>query len=184
MARVKGLAFRSVLRAHQALRGEASLERVFGYLPPELGARYRFVLATNWYGIEDYVALWKAIERVVGKGPDYPRLIGRHCVEQDLSLVHKLAMAALSASTVLDIAARMFRYYYDTGRATAKRVSDHEVEVRFEGCEGFSSAMWFEICGSMEAYAERASGKRARTMILEGGGDEPQALVEVSWPSG
>jgi hypothetical protein len=182
MARVKGLAFRTVLRAHSSMRGVASLDSVLTLLDPELAETLRHVSAATWYPLEHYVALWAAIQRVVGNNPDYPRVVGRVCIEQDLRLVHKLAFAALSPATVLGISSRVFNMYYDTGRCQSSRLDEQSVRVSFDDCKGFSSPMWAELRGAIEAFAEQSSGCTARAITVSGGGTgNPECIIDVSW---
>jgi hypothetical protein len=181
MAKVKGLAFRSVLHAHASLQGEASLERVYGSLDPQLSHALRFLVASSWYPIEHYAALWDAIQRVTGGNPDYPRLVGRRCIEQDLKFVHKLALAALTVATGIDIAVRLFKSYYDTGRASSTRIDERAVRVVFEGCHGFSGAMWTELLGALETFAAQASKRPARSAFYQGGHSGDSCTIDVSW---
>jgi hypothetical protein len=180
--KVKGLAFRSVLQAHASIRGEAGLAKVFGCMPPELALTLRAPLASAWYSVENYVGLWEAIQVSTGQTPDYPRLIGRRCVEQDLTVVHKLAFAALTTATVLDISARLFGAYYDTGSCKSVRVDAGTVRVTFAGCVGFSQSMWAELRGAIEAFAEQASKKPVHSTMLQGGlTGHAHCVIDVYW---
>ncbi|HEY5954900.1 MAG TPA: hypothetical protein VIV60_00055, partial [Polyangiaceae bacterium] len=119
MLKVKGLAFRSVLQAHQSIRGQSAIERVFAVLDPTLAEGIRAALASTWYPVASYAALWSAIQQTTGADPDYPRIIGRRCAEQDLKLVHRVVLASLNTTLMLSITAKLFGTYYDTGTCTA-----------------------------------------------------------------
>lgn len=182
MPKVKGLAFRSVLQAVSSLKNEAVLAEVYRALPPKLSESLQVTLAASWYPIEDYVALWNAIQATTGYRPDFPRLVGKKCVEQDLKVVHKLAFAALSVPTVMGISARLFGTYYNTGRCRSSMNGARTIRVEFEGCDGFSQNMWAELRGASECFAEKASRRPANSQIVVGGGDRDSTFVlDVSW---
>jgi hypothetical protein len=182
MARVKGLAFRSVLRAHASLCGSASLARALELLPSELAEGFGCITATAWYPLAHYVALWDAIESVVGEGSDYPRTVGRRCVEQDSNPAQKPAFAALSTTKMFDVSSRLFGTYCDTGRCRSTRLGDQLVRVAFEGCIGFSGPMWAELRGAAEGFAEQSShGSTNSAIVLGGRAGDSYFTIEVSW---
>jgi hypothetical protein len=182
MPKVKGLAFRSVLQAHAKLRGKDCLARVFGSLGPQLAKTLQSPLASCWYPIESYAALWNAIQEVTGDDPNYPRLVGRRCVEQDLKLVHKLVLSTLNPATVIGITGRMFGTYYDTGSCSSTRTEARVVRVSFDGCLGFTSYMWTELCGAIEAFATQASKNSVGVALVEGGRTgSATAIIDVRY---
>jgi hypothetical protein len=182
MARVKGRAFRSVLRAHASLCGSASLARALDLLPSNIAERFGHVGATAWYPLAHYVALWDAIESVVGEGSDYPRAVGRRYVEQDLNLVQMPALAALSTTKAFDTSSRLFGAYCDAGRRQSTRLGDQLVRVAFEGCIGFSAPMWAELRGAAEGFAEQSSHSSTNSSIVLGGcAGDSYFTIEVSW---
>jgi hypothetical protein len=182
MSKVKGLAFRSVLQAVASLKSDAVLAEVYRALEPKLSASLQVTLAASWYPIEDYVALWNAIQATTGRRPDFPRLVGKRSVEQDLKVVHKLAFAALSVPTVMGISSRLFHTYYDTGTCRSSMRGERTIRVEFEGCDGFSQNMWTELRGASECFAEKSSRRPANSQIVVGGGDRDATLVlDVTW---
>jgi hypothetical protein len=182
MPRVKGLAFRSVLQALESLEGASAVERTKRLLDPDTAQRLAIITASTWYPVEDYINLWTALQSATGNRRDLPRLIGRRAVELDLKLIHRLAFAALSVSTVLGISARLFNTYYDTGRCQSERISDRVVRVTFDGCVGFSAHMWTELRGAIECFAEQSSKMRAVSTVVSGGQDGDTTFVaDVSW---
>ena len=182
MPRVKGLAFRSVFVALEALEGSAAVERTRALLAPETSERLRALTASSWYPLADYANMWSSIQSATGQRKDLPRLIGRRAVEQDLRLTHKLAFAALSVETVLSISMRLFGTYYDTGKCKTEQLGPRKVRASFQGCIGFTEPMWTEVRGGIECFAEQASKTRATSTLVSGGGEgEQQCVVEVSW---
>lgn len=182
MPRVKGLAFRSVLVALEALEGPAAVERTQKLLPRETSERLRILTASTWYPLGDYASLWTSIQAATGQRKDLPRAIGRRAVEQDLKLIHRLAFAALSVETVLAISMRLFGTYYDTGTCKTEQLAPRKVRVSFEGCVGFTEPMWTEVRGGIECFAEQASKTRATSTLIAGGtGLSDSSVIEVSW---
>lgn len=182
MPQVKGLAFRSVLQAHASLRGKDSLEAMYKALEPELGQTLRSPLASAWYPLAYYAALWNAIQSTSGESPDYPRQIGRLCAEQDLKTVHKLLFAALNTTVALTATARMFGSYYDTGNCSAKRLDTRVFRFAFQGCVGFTVPMWTEVRGSLEVFVEQSTKATARSMQTQGGrAGDSHCVVDVHW---
>lgn len=182
MPRVKGLAFRSVLTALEALEGPAVVAQVRAALSPATASELAALTANAWYPIEAYKDLWACIQAATGNRRDLPRHIGFRATELDLKLIHRLAFAALSVTTVVTIAVRLFGTYYDTGKARCEVISARRIRVTFSGCEGFSEPMWSEIRGSVECFAAKASKSTASTVMVSGGGEgSPDCTVEVYW---
>jgi hypothetical protein len=182
MPRVKGLAFRSVFAALEALEGAAVVERVRELLPQSTAEELSALTANAWYPLKAYSDLWAAIQAATGHRRDLPRSIGFRAVELDLTLIHRLAFAALSVANVVSISMRLFNTYYDTGTAHCEVVSPRRVRVSFAGCRGFTEPMWAEIRGSVECFAAKASRSRANSVIVSGGTEGDTAMVlEVHW---
>jgi hypothetical protein len=183
-AHVKGLAFRTVMQEFSLLEGSVARDRVINAMPAELGHRFRSatVSASTWYPVEDYAAMWAAIQEMTGYRRDLPYKLGRLCVQHDLNVVHKLVFRALSVPTVIGLATRVFKSYYDTGVSTAEQITERQIRVTFEGCVGWTGPMWAEIRGSVELFGEQASGTKAWSAWKGGGGDrDTHAVLEVSW---
>ena len=184
MPKVKGLAFRSVMDSVEELGGAPARQRVLENLPTELRKSfdYRSVLAGNWYPIEDYAALWRGVHKAMGNRSDTAHKVGRACVVRDVGGVHKFIISFLSRETVVALSARLFRLYYDTGKASTELVGQRMAKVTFEGCVGFSALMWAEVVGSTEMFTEIGSKVSARAFLERGGGDgDPGAVIAVSW---
>lgn len=182
MPRVKGLAFRSVLQAHSSLRGPAELERTWSTLGPAIAASIRTPLASAWYPLNHYAALWEAIQQGTNQNADYPRLVGRRCAEQDLKTVHKLVFAALHTTLILSATSRLFSSYYDTGTCVSQRIDPRCLHFVFEGCAGFTLPMWAEVRGSIELYVELSTSNPVCSAFTHGGrtGDA-SSVIQVTW---
>lgn len=182
MPRVKGLAFRSVLAALEALEGAVTVARARELLPPATAKELAALTATAWYPLEAYADLWVAIQEATGHRRDLPRTIGFRAVELDLKLIHRLAFAALSVATVVSISLRLFNTYYDTGSARCEVISPRRIRVSFTGCRGFTEVMWTELRGAVECFAAKASRSSANSVVVSGGADgDADYVLEVHW---
>ncbi len=168
----------------RAMEGDAAADRAVALMPEELGFRFRTstLASTTWYPIEDYAAMWTAIQEATGHRRDLPRSIGKRCVQHDLSVVHKLVLSVLSVPMVMQLTAKLFNGYYDSGSSHCERRSERLVRVFFNGCVGFTLPMWTEIRGSVEMFAEAASGGKASSIWRAGGGEgDTQCELDVWW---
>ncbi len=182
MARVKGLAFRSVLVALQELEGEEAVARARSLLKSDTAEVLAALAASSWYSVAHYVELWRAILAATGQRKDLPRRVGFRAVEQDLNMIHRLAFSALSVSSVLAISSRLFGTYYDTGRCRSESIGPRAVRVSFDGCTGFSEAMWTELRGASECFAEKSSKTRSSSHLVSGGRDgSSECVLDVRW---
>src|SRR5690349_12270385 len=157
----------------RAMEGDAAADRAIAGMPEELGfmLRTQTIASTSWYAIEDYAAMWMAIQEATGHRRDLPRALGRRCVMHDLTVVHRLVLSVLSVPMVMTLTAKLFNGYYDTGSSHCERRSERLVRVYFKGCTGFNLPMWTEIRGSVEQFAESASGGKASSIWRAGGGE-------------
>jgi hypothetical protein len=172
---VKGVAFRTVESCFAELRGEAARRRADEHLPPELAEafRYRTVMATGWYSIDQYKALFRAFRAVTGEGPELAREIGRLAARHDMSGVHKQIVARIiSPQALLGMSQRVFSTYYDTGTF-----------AMLESRKGFAHAQatgW--LTGSAQSLLEIAGAKHVRTRTVAGGKDGDDFLdFEARW---
>jgi hypothetical protein len=168
----------------RALEGDAAADRAIGTMPEALAFKLRTstLASTSWYPIEEYAAMWTAIQEATGHRRDLPRQIGRRCVQHDLTVVHKLVLSVLSVPMVMTLTAKLFNGYYDTGASHCDRRSERLVRVFFKGCTGFTVPMWAEIRGSVEMFAEAASGGKASSIWRAGGGEgDRDGELDVWW---
>jgi hypothetical protein len=182
-SRVKGLAFRSAIRALAALRGEDARTRAIEAMNPEVGQplRYGAIIAPQWYPVALYRELWRGILAATGEGPEIARLIGRESTRSDLNLVHKLIMRMLSPQTIAAAGTRLFSSFYEPGKAEIESRAGYS-RARYTHCPGFDRCMWVECLGASEIVLELAGAKNVRCRIVRGGHDGDHfAEVEAHW---
>jgi hypothetical protein len=182
-SRVKGLAFRSAMRALLNLRGEEVRDRALALMHTEIGQplRYGAIVAPQWYAVALYREMWRGIRAATGEGPDVARLIGREATQSDLNLVHKLIMKMLSPQTIAAAGARLFSSFYEPGKAEIQSRPGFS-HARYLQCPGFDRCMWMECLGASEIVLELAGAKNVRCRIVRGGHDgDDFAEVEAHW---
>jgi hypothetical protein len=181
---VKGLAFRSVVKALEQLRGKATADAVLQKLPPQLaeGIRYGTITATGWYPIDWYRELFQSIVATTGEGDRIVREIGRESAKLDMSGVYKYVFKLLTPRAIFELSTRLFSNYYDTGAVRIVESRSGFVHVRWSGCKGFDRNLWLEVVSSCETYLELARASNVRTRIVAGAGaDDVNMDVQAFW---
>ncbi len=179
---VKGISFKSVMASLAELKGDAALDAALASLSPEQAEQLRYrVLATHWYPISLYRALFAAIVQTSAGGPELVKAIGRECTRRDLTGVHRFAFKILSPQTIFALSNRMFGSFYDTGKVETVDTRPGHARALFRGCHGFDRWMWTELVGSMDTLFEFAGAKHVRARYTEGGQDGPDADLVVLW---
>jgi len=184
-AKVKGVAFRTILLCFAELRGPEARDQALELMTPELADHYRYhtLLATHWYPIALYRDAFRALRAVRGDGPDLPRAIGKLAARHDMSGVHKQILARLiSPQALLGISQRVFNTYYDTGKFELLESRRGYVHCMFQDCFGFDENMWSEVAGSCESLLEIAGAGNVRIRLLQGARDgDSHAELEARW---
>jgi hypothetical protein len=171
--RVKGVSFKSVLRALETLHGPSSVEACMSTMPSEVadGFRYGTILASGWYPIGWYRALLAAAQTAAGQGDRALFEIGRQCARQDMTGVYRLGFKLLSPQTVIRLASRLFSNYYDTGECLVVSARVGFVHARWLGCRGFDRRLWSDAFGAAHMFMELAGASNIRSQLAAGGGD-------------
>ncbi len=182
--RVKGVAFRSVMAAVDAICPAGTRERALGQMDRELGEalRYGTILPSGWYPISSYKTMWSAILAASGGGPELVRKIAHECMRIDTAGVYRFVMRMLSPETVFAASSRFFSGYYDTGSLEVVERRRGRARAEWRGCVGFDRTMWMEVMASGEALVEMAGGKDVRHRIVLGGRDgDTDTVSELFW---
>lgn len=182
---VKGLAFRGVLSAIEALHGTECLEHTLRNCPTELNEalRYQRVIASGWFPIEWYKGLFSAFTEAVGGDPEAAvRQIGRHTLEHDMNTVNRALLRLLSIETALSAGSRIFKQFYSRGSLRVEAIEKGYLRLHLTGCVGFDRNMYIEILGSTERLSELAGAKSTRGRIVGGGRNgSDYATIDVWW---
>lgn len=182
--KVKGISFRSVTRALLTLHGSEAVEVCLATMPAELAEafRYQTILASGWYPIAWYRDLLRATQKASGGSERALFEIGRQCARQDMTGIYRLGFKLLSPQIVLELSARLFSNYYDTGKGRVIESRSGFARAEWSECSGFDKNMWWEAFGAAEMFMELAGAKHIRTRIIRGGGDaDEMAEVTMHW---
>ncbi len=170
---VKGVSFRSVLQALEALRGSELVKNCTAQLPADLAEAFQYgtILASGWYPIGWYRVLLDSARKAACSGEQFIYQIGRQCMIQDTKGVYRTVFNLLSPQTVIRVTPRLFNNYYDTGTCSIIDAKLGFAHARWTHCEQFDRNMWCEIFGGTEKLLELSGAKHLRTRIVAGGGD-------------
>ncbi len=177
--RVKGVAFRSLVRSLETLKGEAAVRAAYRAMPAHVASalQYGELVATGWYPIEWYRAV---IAAVVREAP--ARDLGAQSIRDDMNGPYRVLLRLLRPETLLSIAPKIFDRYYDTGRLVIHETRRGYIRGTFEGCIGWDSSMWQEVLGSCLEVVHLAGGTNVRARTVTGGKDDDDACeIEVFW---
>jgi hypothetical protein len=182
--KVKGVAFRTVETCFIELRGAGPRRRADELLPAELADafRYKTIMASGWYSIEQYKALLRALREATAEGPELCREIGKLAARHDMAGVHKQIVARiLSPQILFSMTQRVFSTYYDTGSFAMVESRRGFAHARASGCLGWDEDMWLELIGSSESLLEIAGAKHVRMRTLVGGKNDDFLDLEARW---
>lgn len=181
-AKVKGVAFRSVVAALRELRGDELVEQMLSAAPQRQADLLRYSLVqTGWYPIEDYRALWQLILQHAGEDYALVRAIGAAAIRRDVTGVYRLLFKVLSEETVIRLSSKLFSTYYDVGSLTPSDIRRGHARASYRGCAGWDKAMWEEVAGAGEELIRLAGGREPRAEIVRGGGDHTYCEIVTTW---
>jgi hypothetical protein len=181
---VKGIAFRSALRALEQLRGVAIAELAVSEMSPELAAsiRYGTLIASSFYPIEWYRNFFSSIVAATGGTEAIVREIGRESARLDMTGIYKTAFKLLSPQAIFGLSSRLFSNYYDTGTVAIVESRKGFALARWTNCIGFDRNLWQEVFASAEMYLELAGATHIRMRVLSGAGPtDSSAEVQAHW---
>lgn len=182
---VKGIAFRSTLRALEHLRGPPAVEASILAMPAELASaiRYGTLIAASWYPIEWYRELFGAIVATAeGSAERIVFEIGREAARLDMTGIYRAAFKLLSPQSVFGLSARLFSNYYDTGTVVIVESRKGFAHARWTNCTGFDYHLWREVFASSEMLLELSGAKSIRTRLASGGGQADEfAELQAYW---
>jgi hypothetical protein len=181
---VKGIAFRSALRALEQLRGAPAVEAAIILTPAELSSaiRYGTLIAASWYPIGWYRDLFRSIVDSTRGGEGIVREIGREAARLDMTGIYRAAFKLLSPQALFGLSARLFSNYYDTGSVSILESRQGFAHARWSNCEGFDRNLWLEVVAASEMYLELAGARQVRMRVIAGANrDDEFAEVQTHW---
>ncbi|MBX3248569.1 MAG: hypothetical protein KF901_15435 [Myxococcales bacterium] len=181
--RVKGVAFRSVLGAADALAGPEVVAAALHALGPDDANMLQLeVVPIGWYPLALYRRLLASLEGASGRGDAFLRELGAASVDRDIKTVYRVFFRVLSPETVLGLSGKFFNQYYDTGTLSVAERGRGFARIEYRGCEGFDRRVWSELLAGAEATLRIAGARSVRSRVLQGGGDgDIDTTIEGTW---
>lgn len=179
----KGANFTGLLKALEALHGTDACERAFSALPQSIADPLRFgqVVAVGWYPVAWYSALHAAVDDCFHEGPMLARKLGRQATRADIGTTHRFFANMLSVETVFGQTHRLMALYWKGGEIERLDIVRGRARLRFEGWHGFTSLIWEDLMGGMEAVLEICGAKNGRAKANGSTEDADTLEIEARW---
>ena len=182
--KLKGVNFRSFMKAFLALRGAGAVERMLVDLPTELGGalRYGGIVAGGWYPVAWYRLMHASAQRVTGSGHELARAIGVQSRKDDFTGVYRLVAFVVSPESLFKNAARVYRLYDSMGVAEIVEARPGMVRARYHSCVGYDANVFESSVGGAIGILEACGAEAVRVMIIDGGKDgDDEVTFEIRW---
>lgn len=181
---LKGVNYRSFMKAFETLRGKESVDAMLADLPDELGdgLRYGRLVASGWYPVAWYRQMHASAQRVTGAGPELARAIGRQSRIEDFRGVYRLLAFVLSPEVLVAKGAMIYRLYDSMGLVDIQEARAGMLRVRYHQCVGYDANIWESSLGGTVGILESCGAVALRVQIVEGGRDGDDAMIfEARW---
>ena len=154
---VKGTALRSMLKAIEALEGQAALDRVLGTLPADARAALEpVVLGARWYPVSIQAALHEAIRATLGRGrtdTNY-RIAVRAAHDDFANGVYRVLLRVVTYDALWDATQRLWLRYNSRGDILFFERERGRARGRVRDVDGYTLAMWIGVCGRLHGLLE------------------------------
>jgi hypothetical protein len=182
--RVKGTGFLGIASSIREVLGNEVYERTLGELPgPVANAlRYGGVTPSAWVPLEWHVALHDAVVTASKSGPGVCRRVAKHTTTAHFNGVYRVLARLAGPETVFPRASTILGTYYSHAHIRVHEVRKGFTRTEFHGCEGFTPAIWENICGACEAILEISGASAVRMRVVSGAREGDAAMVvEGRW---
>lgn len=181
---LKGVNYRSFMKAFEVLRGKAAVEALYAELPSEIAdsVRYGRLVASGWYPVAWYRQMHAAAQRATKSGPELARAIGRQSRIDDFRGVYRLLAFVASPEAIVAKAAMLYRLYDSMGCVDIQEARKGMLRVRYHDCVGYDANVWESALGGTVGVLESCGAVALRVHIVEGGRDGDDAMIfEGRW---
>lgn len=184
--RLKGTAFKGLLKALEALHGKDTAQRCVDATPEGLrnALKYGELVSGGWYPVSWYTDLHAAISTTLGTGSEKAAELSRHATKSDLENVYRVASVLLSPDVLFKQSMKMLRLYFDGGKIETLDAMPGRVLVRFTGFDGYSTLCWADLLGGALACLECARAVSPAYQVVKGAGHgDSSAEALFTWQS-
>ncbi len=154
--RSRGTNIHGLLAAVARAHGEDARARVVSAVRGDAGEALRLgaIVSGGWYPIAWHDAALVAVEETFPARRFAIRELTCEAVKNDFKTVFKVISLVASPSFTLTNGSKVMARYYDGGRVTVPEARDGFIHVRFDDYFGFTSRVWDDVHGGLEAIVE------------------------------
>ncbi len=154
--RSRGTNIQGVLASVGRVHGDAARQQVLAAIGGEAGESVRLgaVVSGGWYPIAWHDATLLAIEEVFPSRRFAVRELTYDSVKYDFQTVFKVISLVASPNFALTNATKIMARYFDGGRVSVVEARDDMLHMRFEDYFGFTSRVWDDVHGGLEAIID------------------------------
>lgn len=182
--RIKGTAFKGILRSLTQLRGAQDAQRCMDACPDHLrhALSYGQLVSGGWYPSAWYAQLHQAIAATLGTGEEFAGELSARATHEDLHTIYRLASALFSPQTLLRQSMRLMRMYFDGGHVEVTALAAGTAQVRFSGFEAYNRLCWADITAGLLECLRCAGAVAPVARVVRGGGDgQPDLDLSLAW---
>ncbi|NTV53147.1 MAG: DUF2378 family protein [Candidatus Firestonebacteria bacterium] len=181
MAKVKGTVFGPRLEFIQKKGTPAQQQQVMDLLDPSFrDIIARRVMPHGWYPFEYYVALNRAIVKVLGHGDEaILREVGYYSANVSLNGIYKTFFRAGTPGFIVKIATRAWEQYFQNGQLKVETHTAQSLTMHFTGIEVLAREHFISTAGWIKKVLELSGAKNVKVELGKFG---PELVtLEVSW---
>jgi len=141
------------------------------------------VRAKDWYALEAYFRVIRAIDTALGKG-DLSLLptLGRFEAERDRTFVQGLFLRMASPGWAARMVMEYWRAFHDTGHWTVRKQGERVLHGVLDDLGVYDEAFCYDLTGYVSRVMEFAGAKNARMVHPQcRGRGEAQCVFLLSW---
>ena len=179
---VKGLVFRSGLKAFRELYGDAAHERLLELAATQLphlasAIKHNLVVAGGWYPCEDYATLLEIGRQACPTVGTLHRDVSFHATTADVGGVLRFVLSLCGPSLMLSNHTRIMSAFVRGDFAVASRFrSERHIEVELTNVAR-TRAGWQDQLGGIEALLAATGRKDVRVRISSGGKEGDRSCI-------
>jgi hypothetical protein len=179
MAQYKGM---PLVIVRQWLRAkEASVEQaLLGALTPDEQQRYATVVATSWVPVAFATKIFVHAAPLLFASDVRPvRRLGQELAKENFKGVLRYVLRAISAETLVDKTAMLWRTFHDTGHASSLREGSHQVRFVVTGYPELPERMRESVVGWLLEAVEMTGVGNVR--VIKSDEDKEAWSWVVNW---
>ncbi len=168
MNKIKGTDIVSIRKLFSE-RGKDDERAFIATLSPELWNLYQTALYATWSSVELQILLYeKAAHYLFPNDQKKMYKLGRAMAEKSYGGVYKFFLKIPSVSMILNISAKVWNTYFDTGKGKIETISKNTIYFVVQDFPGLPAAMGDAVSGNITMLMEYAGAKNCEVMHIAG----------------